>query len=179
MCGEKVGCDGSPSRDGGTVGSLGGTHMKRGIIAAAALAVALIGPGAHADHGGVECTGRVDLGGIASCESRFAHSQKTFVSVVDTHANFHEFQSRGYITMEWFDARGNLIVAYGCLGNGLPGDGLLDRTHLVLCNRYGNAEPYFYTGTQTFRVTAYNTGCATATCTFHGRLRLSTEGDLY
>jgi len=154
--------------------------MKRGIILSAVLAAAFFIPtGAQANHSGAECFGKVAKGGTATCRSTFSHASKAFISIVDTHANFHEFQTRGYLTLTWRDAANRIVVSYGCLGNGLPGDGAADQSYAGLCTQYGRSSSNYVLGLQTLEVTAYNNDCPTATCNFHGRLRLPTEGDLF
>lgn len=147
-----------------------------GLLIALAWAAPTAG---SATHFGAECYGDVTQGASVRCSATFPLDGKRYLSTLETHANYHDVDGRGYFLLKWIDSSGVTVVSLLCRGMGLPGDGITDETRAAACAYYDTPKDSYVVGTQTIEVTAFNTKCPDATCRFHGRLRLSGEGDLY
>ncbi|MFA5891291.1 MAG: hypothetical protein WDA27_10160 [Actinomycetota bacterium] len=121
------------------------------------------------------CTGTATLADGGSCSEVFLVNGSRYVSTIGTSADLVDFDARGTLTLNWFDASGNLVVAFGCTGTGLPVEGA---TRVGLCTQHGPARSEYTPGLQTLVVTASLTDCPAESCAFHGRLRLAADTDL-
>lgn len=119
-----------------------------------------------------ECSQVIAKGGTASCTSLQYIDDGRYISAINTSANFHDAGARGWLTIDWYDAENKLVASYGCMGVGLPGNGLADVSR-GNCTQYGGARATYAPGMSTIVVTAWNEWCPADSCTFHGKVRLS------
>jgi len=159
-------------------------RLMAGLVASAAIAMFAIPSMGQADslvdHAvEAECTGTTAADGSGSCTATFPFSEKGFVSILDTHGNFHApiILPPGAVSLEWIDAGGNSIYKASCLAPGLSLDGVgpFD-IQSVTCTGPGTTTAEAVSGTQTLVVTASGGGAADVT--FHGKIAISADGSL-
>lgn len=164
--------------------------MKKVATALLATLALAIPTASHAEHIKTECTGhvlaQVDPGTrSATCTVTFplndSDVNKRYVSLVGTGANMLDLGAKGKLTLEWIDAAGKTVVALGCDSTGVSLDGTTDQVSRTNCTQFGPTADTYRRGDQTLRVTAYLKAgdCPAAECTFHGKLNLSRNDDVY
>lgn len=132
------------------------------------------------------CTGYAVPGATtpSSCTATMNIIDDRRVALLETHANFHNVEAAGRLTLTWFDPNDKVVAAFECnavggyitVGNPTGGSsvqiGAADATHAAACKETASQAATYAKGLQRVVVTASaqscNTGGRETRCTFHG-----------